>query len=127
MIVAIVLKEYSAKGTEVVIGAKEDRMAEICQVCGLPKDICVCSDISKDQQRIRVRLERRKWNKPATIIEGIDAKSVDVGKLATQLKGYCACGGTAKNNQIMLQGDHRDKTRDKLVQLGFASDNIEVQ
>lgn len=102
-------------------------MAEICQVCGLPKDICVCSEISKDQQRIRVRLERRKWNKPATIVEGIDAKSVDLGRLAAQLKSYCACGGTAKNNQIMLQGDHRDRTREILVRLGFSEDNIEVQ
>ncbi|MEM3737641.1 MAG: translation initiation factor [Candidatus Bathyarchaeia archaeon] len=102
-------------------------MAEICQVCGLPKDICVCGEISKDQQRIRVRLEKRKWNKPATIIEGIDAKSVDLGKLVTELKSFCACGGTAKNNQIMLQGDHRERTKDKLVQLGFSENNIEVQ
>jgi translation initiation factor 1 len=115
------------KRTEVERGAKEDRMAEICQVCGLPKHICVCSEISKDQQRIRVRLERRKWNKPATIVEGIDAKSVDLGRLAAQLKSYCACGGTAKNNQIMLQGDHRDRTREILVRLGFSEDNIEVQ
>ncbi|MFH1328026.1 MAG: translation initiation factor [Candidatus Bathyarchaeota archaeon] len=101
-------------------------MAEICEVCGLPKDICACGEISKDQQRIRVRLETRKWNKPATLIEGIDGNSIDLGKLATQLKAFCACGGTSKNNQIMLQGDHRDKTKEKLVQLGFPSENIEV-
>lgn len=101
-------------------------MAEICEVCGLPKEICVCGDISKDQQRIRVRLEKRKWNKPATVIEGIDGKSVDIGNIATQLKAFCACGGTSKNNQIMLQGDHRDKSRSKLVQLGFPDSNIDV-
>jgi len=102
-------------------------MAEICEVCGLPKDLCVCGEISKDQQRIKVRLERRKWNKPVTVIEGLDAKSVDIGKLAAELKAYCACGGTAKNNQILLQGDHREKTKEKLIELGFSEENIEVQ
>ena len=102
-------------------------MPEICEVCGLPKDLCICGEISKDQQRIRVRIEKRKWNKPSTVIEGIDTKSVDFGKLATELKTFCACGGTAKNNQIILQGDHREKVGNKLVELGFAEDNIEIQ
>jgi len=102
-------------------------MAEICAVCGLPSDLCVCSEIGKDQQRIRVRLEKRKWNKPSTIIEGIDGRTVDLSKLAADMKTFCACGGTAKNNQIILQGDHRDKTREKLMQMGFSEGNIEVQ
>ena len=102
-------------------------MAEICEVCGLPNDLCVCNEISKDQQRIRVRLERRKWNKPVTVIEGLESKSVDLGRIAKQLKSFCACGGTAKNNQILLQGDHRDKITDKLTSLGFSGANIEVQ
>lgn len=102
-------------------------MAEICQICGLPKDLCVCYEISKDQQRIKVRLEKRKWNRPVTVIEGLDEKSVDLGKLAAELKTYCACGGTFKNSQILLQGDHRDKTREKLIMLGFPEGNIEVR
>ena len=102
-------------------------MAEICEVCGLPTDLCVCNEISKDQQRIRVRLERRKWNKPVTVIEGLEAKSVDLGIIAKQLKSFCACGGTAKNSQILLQGDHRDKIADRLISLGFSGANIEVQ
>jgi len=72
-------------------------------------------------------MEKRKWNKPSTVIEGIDIKTVDFGKLATELKTFCACGGAAKNNQIILQGDHRDKIGSKLVELGFAEDNIEIQ
>ena len=101
-------------------------MAEICTKCGLPQDICVCGTISKEQQRIKVHLELRKWRRPATIIEGLDEKSVDLRKLVQQLKSMCACGGTAKNNQILLQGDHRDKAKYFLVQLGFIGENIEV-
>ncbi|MGP3668106.1 MAG: translation initiation factor [Candidatus Bathyarchaeota archaeon] len=102
-------------------------MAEICEVCGLPLDLCVCSEISKDQQKIKVRLEKRKWNKPVTIVEGIDVKDVDISKLAAELKAFCACGGTAKNNQIILQGDHREKAKEKLIALGFSREKIEVQ
>jgi len=79
-----------------------------------------------EQQLVKVRLETRKWGKPTTVIEGIDAKSVDLGSLAAKLKSYCACGGTAKDNQILLQGDHRDKVRKVLVQYGFPEASIEM-
>jgi translation initiation factor 1 len=102
-------------------------MAEICPVCGLPKDLCVCEEISKEQQRIRIRLETRKWGKKYTIIDGINPKEMKLSKLATTLKEKCACGGTAKNDQILLQGDHRDTVRGVLIHLGFPRENIEVQ
>ncbi|MEM3715199.1 MAG: stress response translation initiation inhibitor YciH, partial [Nitrososphaeria archaeon] len=35
-------------------------MAEICPVCGLPKDLCVCEEISKESSKITVRLEVRR-------------------------------------------------------------------
>jgi len=101
-------------------------MAEVCSTCGLPKDLCVCGTISMEQQLVKVRLETRKWGKPSTVIEGIDAKSVDLAGLAGKLKTYCACGGTAKDNMILLQGDHRDKVRKLLVQQGFPEASIEI-
>ena len=102
-------------------------MAEICPVCGLPRDICVCGEITKEQQRIRVRLETRKFRREVTIIEGINDKDTDLGRLAQKLKTLCACGGTAKNNQIMLQGDHRERARSYLIRLGYPEENVEVQ
>lgn len=90
-------------------------------------DLCVCEEISKEQQRIRIRLETRKWGKQITLIDGIDSKEMKLNKLAATLKAKCACGGTAKNDQIMLQGDHRDVVKEALIDLGFPSDNIEVQ
>ena len=101
-------------------------MAEICSKCGLPKDLCVCGTISKEQQRIKVRLETRKWKRTVTVIEGVDEKSFDTGRLTQKLKTQCACGGSAKGNQIILQGDHRDNIVDLLVKLGFSTDKIEV-
>ncbi|MCK4243525.1 translation initiation factor [Candidatus Bathyarchaeota archaeon] len=102
-------------------------MAEICSICGLPKEICVCGTISKEQQKVIVTLEKRKWGKATTIIEGFDEKSVDLSRLAQKLKTLCACGGTAKNNQIILQGDHREKAKELLAKQGFHEDNIEIK
>jgi translation initiation factor 1 len=102
-------------------------MAEICPTCGLPKDLCACGEIEKEQQRIRIRLETRKFGKPTTIVDGIDDKNASLASIAQKLKGFCACGGTAKNGQIMLQGDHREKVRQFLVKLGYPDENIELQ
>ncbi|UCD73572.1 MAG: translation initiation factor [Candidatus Bathyarchaeota archaeon] len=102
-------------------------MAEICPVCGLPKDICACGEISRQQQRITVRVETRKWGRPITIIEGVDRKSEDLSRLAQKLKSLCACGGTAKKGQILLQGDQRERAKDSLIEIGFPVDNITVQ
>ena len=101
-------------------------MAEICAKCGLPKDICVCLSISKEQQRITVWIEKRKWRRNATIIEGINVKDLDIRELVKKLKSVCACGGAVKRDQIILQGDHRYKTRDFLIQFGFPVENIEI-
>ena len=102
-------------------------MVEICSVCGLPKDICVCSEISKEQQKIVVRRELRRYRKSMTMIKGIDNKEVNLKKLAQRMKNFCACGGTAKNGQILLQGDQREKVHNLLVQMGYPEENIEVQ
>jgi translation initiation factor 1 len=102
-------------------------MAEICPTCGLPRDICVCEEIGKEQQRIRVRLETRKWGKAVTIVDGITEKEADLSRLAQKLKSFCACGGTAKNDEIILQGDHRDKVREYLIREGYPKENVEVQ
>ena len=60
-------------------GEKNCVMVEICPICGLPKDICVCGEISKEQQKIVVRREIRRYRKAMTVVEGIDDKDVDLG------------------------------------------------
>jgi translation initiation factor 1 len=102
-------------------------MAEICPICGLPKDICVCGEITKEQQRIRIRMEKRKWGRDVTIVDGLNNQDANLGKMAKELKGFCACGGTAKNDQIILQGDHRNKVHNYLIDQGYTEENIDVQ
>jgi len=100
---------------------------EICPVCGLPKDLCVCEEIAKEEQIIKVFLDIRRYGKKYTIISGIDPKDVDLQALAKKLKSKLACGGTAKEGRIELQGDHRFKIKELLEEFGFSKANIEVQ
>ncbi|MGQ9719481.1 MAG: translation initiation factor [Nitrososphaerales archaeon] len=100
---------------------------EVCRKCGLPEDLCVCEELEKEEMRVVVRLEMRRFRKPTTMIEGLNPKRTDLNKIAQKLKSKLACGGTAKDGYILLQGDHRDIVKEELVQLGFNESSIEVQ
>lgn len=102
-------------------------MPEICPTCGLPKEICACEEIAQEQQRIKVYSQERTFGKFVTIIEGLDKERVDLGEMASKLKKNLACGGTVKEGRIELQGDHRDRIQDLLVDMGFSSDMIELE
>ncbi|MBW3016560.1 translation initiation factor [Candidatus Woesearchaeota archaeon] len=99
----------------------------VCVTCGLPKDLCVCESIAKESQKIIVRTEAKKFNKMYTIIEGIDETEIDLDQLAKKLKAKFACGGTIKENRIELQGDHKQKVKQALIEAGFAQETIIVK
>ena len=102
-------------------------MSAICTTCGLPKELCVCEQIARESQKITVTLNKKKFGKTYTIITGMNEHEVDIKDLAKKLKNKFACGGTGKDGQIELQGDHRKNVRDELVKLGFVADTIEVK
>jgi translation initiation factor 1 len=98
-------------------------MSEICPKCGLPKELCTCGVREREEQKITVFIEKRRFNKPITMVEGIGDAGKDVIK---QLKSKLACGGTFKNGFIELQGDHRSKIKDVLAKLGYDEGRIEI-
>jgi translation initiation factor 1 len=102
-------------------------MAVVCKKCGLPDDLCACGELDKEDARIVVRLETRRFSKASTIIEGINPKQSDMPRIVKELKSTFACGGTMKNGFILLQGDHRDHVKGYLVKIGFNEHAIEVQ
>ena len=102
-------------------------MSEICPVCGLVKELCVCETIAKESQKILVYIERKKFNKNYTIVEGIDGKEIDLKDLARKLKSELACGGTIKEGKIELQGEHKQKTKKILIEYGFAPSSVEIR
>lgn len=96
-------------------------MAEICPICGLPKELCVCEEIAREQQKIKIYTEKRRYGKTVTVVEGIKS-DIDINDLAKKLKTKCASGGTVKNGNIELQGDHKKKVQEALRKIGFAAE-----
>ncbi|HLC57097.1 MAG TPA: stress response translation initiation inhibitor YciH [Candidatus Nanoarchaeia archaeon] len=101
-------------------------MREICPKCGLSKDLCVCQEIAKEEQHIKIKAVKRRFGKLTTMIAGIDNKEIDIKELAKKLKAKFACGGTVKDKIIELQGDHTQKAKDELINLGFAPGTISI-
>ena len=97
-------------------------MAEICSVCGLPKELCMCEEIAREQQTVRIYTDSRRYGKIVTVIEGIDDNDIDINDLAKKLKNKCAAGGTAKEGRIELQGDHKKKVKEALEEMGFKTE-----
>jgi len=95
-------------------------MAGICSVCGLPEELCMCEQIAKEQQKIRILTDTRRYGKVVTVVEGIDSTDIDMNDLARKLKTRCAAGGTFKDGRIELQGDHKKRVREVLEELGFS-------
>ena len=102
-------------------------MSDDCSICGLKKELCICESIAKESQKIIVKIEQRKFRKKYTIISGIDDKEIDMRDLTKKLKNSFACGGSAKDGKIELQGDHKNKVKKILMEAGFLPEKIEIQ
>lgn len=100
-------------------------MPEICPKCGLPKELCTCGVIEREERKIKIFVENRRFGKKTTIIEGIPEKK-DAKQLASNLKSKLACGGTFKKGRIELQGDHRPRLKELLTNLGYDETQIEI-
>lgn len=97
---------------------------EICPKCGLPIQACMCSEIGKEEQTIKVEIVKRKYGKIITIVSGLT--DINTKEILRELKQGLACGGTIKNDIIELQGDHKERIKKILIKLGFAEESIEI-
>ena len=102
-------------------------MDNICPKCSLPKELCICEQISKEETVIKVKIQKRRYGRKVTVIEGLDPNEIDLPDLLSKLKSANACGGTLKRKQLELQGDHRRKVRKLLIKWGFPGENVVIQ
>ena len=102
-------------------------MTDIDPITGLPRELGAWDSIAKENQKVSVYVEKKKFNKPYTIIEGIDQKDINIKDLAKRLKSDLACGGTAKDGKIELQGVHKGRVKEILLEMGFAPNTIDVR
>ena len=91
-------------------------MALICNVCGLPGELCICQEIAKDNN-VHSYQQTRRYGKIVTKVEGLDDAAIDINKLAKLLKGSSVPLAEPQGRVIELQGDHKRKQQMFFVEM----------
>lgn len=74
------------------------------------------------QQKLKVRLDtKHRAGKAVTLVEGFLGQEEDLIDLGKKLKNFCGTGGSAKDGEIIVQGDQRDKVLQWLQKNGYTN------
>jgi len=77
-------------------------------------------EVLPNQQNLKVEASRKgRGGKTVTVISGFQGKPEILADLAKQLKAQCGTGGTVKDNEIEIQGEHKQKIAEILKKLGY--------
>ncbi|TXT64170.1 MAG: Protein translation factor [Promethearchaeota archaeon] len=106
----------------------EDKENTICNLCGLPKELCVCSDLSADEQEVVISNETRKWGKVVSVVTFQGRMDANLESLLTKAKKKLGAGGTIRgSNKLELRGDHRFRIKKFLIEQGYDKDRIKIR
>jgi translation initiation factor 1 len=71
------------------------------------------------QQQLKIWLVKLGGNKVVTAVRDFIGTDADLADLGKQLKAACGAGGSVKDNEVLIQGDHRDKVLTWLTGKGY--------
>ena len=95
-----------------------------CERCGELEEDCACPPPPRQltppaQQTARLAVEKRKRGKLVTVVRGLPAEENDLPALLARLKTACGAGGTLKEDLLEIQGDHQERVRALLIEIGY--------
>jgi translation initiation factor 1 len=111
-----------AREKDRVVYSTDSGRITTCPDCGQPYKNCRCgqpaTSTKKSDGIVRVMRDRKqRGGKTVTVIDGLPQDKLTT--LGQQLKKLCGSGGTVKEGNIEIQGDHCDKVIAKLTELGY--------
>ena len=85
----------------------------------------ILKELDKERTRIVISKDVRRFRKIATIVKGLQDRK-DIEAITKEMKTRIGTGGTYKDGQIILQGDHREYVKNFLLKKGYNEQSIEV-
>ncbi|MBS1654917.1 MAG: translation initiation factor [Bacteroidetes bacterium] len=78
--------------------------------------------LSSAQQKLRIKLDtKQRAGKAVTLVDGFIGRDEDLQDLGKKLKTFCGTGGSAKDGEIIVQGDQREKVLQYLLKNGYTN------